>query len=177
MKKARAILDQIIWQLLCTQCVSVGTGEVRICAQEASAKRMNMNIYYLMWLQTQCGDGSRAKGKICCLIWNQWHPFSFFDMDRWNDASHKWISICTLYKYSLPHAKSGQFWFIYKTWHPFYHVIYMKISIWISFSIVMNKYSQHFEKRHARFHDQFLFRKSSHRIKVLLDDSIQFFSD
>lgn len=97
-KNARAILDQIIQQLLYPILVSA---QVRWGAHLWRRRRVQnewtwIYIYYLMYnLQTQCddgggrGDGSRAKGKMCCLIWNQWHPFSVFDMDHWNDASHK----------------------------------------------------------------------------------------
>lgn len=97
-KNARAILDQIIQQLLYPILVSA---QVRWGAHLWRRRRVQnewtwIYIHYLMYnLKTQCddgggrGDGSRAKGKMCCLIWNQWHPFSFFDMDHWNDASHK----------------------------------------------------------------------------------------
>lgn len=97
-KKARAILDQIIAVAVPIILTIITAAQVR----SASVRRRRVQnewtwIYNLMYLYKYSGGGSRAKSRYC-LILNQWHPFSFFDMDHWNDMPsiiNKYLSICT----------------------------------------------------------------------------------
>lgn len=130
-KKARAILDQIIAVAVPIIITIITAAQVRCASVQRRRVRNEWTwIYNLMCLYKCRGGGSRAKSRYC-LILNQWHPFSFFDMDHWNDMPPIIINIY-LYKYSAPFAKSGQFWFISKNLAFIFPFYFHKISTWHS---------------------------------------------